>query len=90
MGVLSSNKLPLQQLAVKKGLGVFSRVGVFSRDYGTLVIYYFHPPSKYESSQSHNSVPTVYSCSGFFLFLFQCVPTVTSDLPVELLHQRDA
>ena len=36
MGILSREKQPLQQLHLKKGVRVFSRVGLFSGDYGTI------------------------------------------------------
>ena len=34
MGVLTREKHPLQQLHLKRGVGVFLRVGLFSGDYG--------------------------------------------------------
>ena len=50
VGVLSSEKHPLQQLHFKRGVGVFSRVGLFLGDYGTLFFDYPNPGDAYIAS----------------------------------------
>ena len=72
VGVLSGEKDPLQQLhSKKKGVGLFSRVGLFPRDCGTCTIHAKIYHCKHESTSPrmfHASVSlpghTLYSCGS--------------------------